>query len=131
MEPVTVQLPPYAELIGATVDHWNDGYPVIAVDYSDRVRGNPGTFHGGVLGGLADLAVTATLQARGIVGPDGRPFVTLNTTIEFLRGGLEMRTYARATIIRAGRRLACIKAEIWQDDPQTPCAMAIVNCSPA
>lgn len=131
MEAVTVDLPPYAELIGATIDHWSDGYPVIAVNYSVRVCGNPGTFHGGVLGGLADLAVTATLQARNLVGPDGAPFATLNATIEYLRGGLEMRTYARATIIRSGRRLACIKAEIWQDDPASPCAIAIVNCSPA
>jgi uncharacterized protein (TIGR00369 family) len=128
---VTVQLPPYAELIGASVDHWSDGYPVIAVDYSDRVRGNPGTFHGGVLGGLADLAVTATLQAMKLEGADGRPFEVLNTTIEYLRGGLEKRTFARAAIIRAGKRLACIKAEIWQDDPVSPCAIAIVNCSPA
>lgn len=128
MEAVTLRLPPYAELIGAALEEWSDGSSVIAVDYSERVRGNPGTFHGGVIGGLADLAVMIALHANNLVGPDGKPFTTLNTTIEYLRGGLEKRTFARASVIRSGKRLACLKAEIWQDDPASPCAIAIINC---
>ena len=48
-------------------------------------------------------------------------------TVEFLRGGTEQRTYAIGRVTRAGRRIANVSAEAWQDDHARPIASAWMN----
>lgn len=117
-------LPPYARLFGIALDRWEDGRPILSVDYGELVRGNPGTFHGGALGGLLELAALAALRA----GLDGAATLTpLNATVEYLRGAGERRTYAIGEVVRAGRRLANLRATAWQDGPDRPVATATFN----
>jgi uncharacterized protein (TIGR00369 family) len=119
-----LSLPPYARLFGITLDRWEGGSPILAVDYGDLVCGNPGTFHGGALGGLLGLAALAALRANS----DGAAVLTpLNATVEYLRGAGERRTYAIGEVVRAGRRLANLRAAAWQDDPDKPVATATFN----
>ena len=94
------------------------------MDYQDIICGNPGTFHGGALSALLEMAAVATLDAH--LGGAGR-LVPLNATVEFLRSAGEQRVFASARIIRAGRRLATVKATLWQDSPEKPVSTAIVN----
>ncbi|MFN5778201.1 MAG: hypothetical protein ACK44O_01835 [Novosphingobium sp.] len=37
-----------------------------------------------------------------------------------MRGGTEQVTYAKGTVTRAGRRVALVNAEAWQDDRAKP-----------
>lgn len=109
-------LPPYARTMGMEVDHVEDGAPVIAMDYAERVQGRPGFLHGGAIGGLLEMAAHAALQAElERQGSDFR-IKPVNISIEYLRGGVQERTYARGEVIRAGRRVANVRVEAWQGD---------------
>lgn len=117
-----ITLPPYAQTIGVTVDAWDGGRPVLAIDYGEAVSGNPGTFHGGVIAGLMEAAGLAAI---------GDGFRAINTTVEYLRGAGSQRLYAAGIVVRAGRRLSNVRVEAWQDDPSKPVATAVLNVVPA
>jgi uncharacterized protein (TIGR00369 family) len=124
---IAAGLPPYALALGIVVDHMEGAAPVLSFDFSEKVHGRPGFLHGGAIGGLLEMAAIAALRAalaeRGAV-PRLKP---VNVTVEFLRGGTQQRTFALGRVTRAGRRIANVSAEAWQDDPSRPIATAWMN----
>ena len=120
-------LPPYARTMGMEVDHVEDGAPVIAMDYAERVMGRPGFLHGGAIGGLLEMAAHAALRAE--LDRQGSTFriKPVNISIEYLRGGVQERTFARGEVIRAGRRVANVRVEAWQGDRSKLVASSWIN----
>ena len=117
---------PYAQTMGFEEQRDTDGRLVIAMPYSDGVRGRPGFVHGGALAGLLETIAYATLSEA--LGEDDRPLIKpVNVTATYMRGAVEVTTYARATIERLGKRIANIEAIAWQDDIEKPVAMAQIN----
>jgi uncharacterized protein (TIGR00369 family) len=117
---------PYAQTMGFEEQRGTDGRLVIAMPYSDGVRGRPGFVHGGALAGLLETVAYATLSEA--LGENDRPLIKpVNVTATYMRGAVEMTTYARATIERLGKRIANIEAIAWQDDINKPVAMAQIN----
>ncbi len=51
----------------------------------------------------------------------------INITVQFMRAGNEKRSFARARIVKLGRRTANLSVEAWQDDPLKPIASAVMN----
>lgn len=121
------ELPPYAVGLGIEVDHIEQGMPVLGVDFSDRIQGRPGFLHGGALGGLMEMAAIAALQAELARRGDSVRLKPINVAVEFMRGGTAQRTFAVGRVTRAGRRLACVSAEAWQDSRDKPIATALMN----
>ena len=121
-------LPPYAEALGIVIDHDEAGEPVLRVEFSTRVQGRPGFLHGGAMSGLMEMAAFAALRAelaaRGEASMQLKP---VNIQVEFMRGGTEQVTYAKGTVTRAGRRVALVNAEAWQDDRTKPIALAQIK----
>lgn len=121
-------LPPYAEALGIVIDHDEAGEPVLRVEFSTRVQGRPGFLHGGAMSGLMEMAAFAALRAelaaRGEATLQLKP---VNIQVEFMRGGTEQVTYAKGTVTRAGRRVALVNAEAWQDDRSKPIALAQIK----
>jgi uncharacterized protein (TIGR00369 family) len=118
-------LPPYAEALGISIDHDRDGDPVLTMEPSAKVLGRPGFIHGGALSGLMEMAAIAALRAE--LDRRGEAVVKLkpvNVQVEFMRGGTEQATFASGTVTRAGRRVALVNAEAWQDDRSKPIALA-------
>ena len=124
---IAATLPPYALALGIAVERIDGDAPILGLDFSEKVLGRPGFLHGGAIGGLLEMAAIAALRValaeRGAV-PRLKP---VNMTVEFLRGGTEQRTYAMGRVTRAGRRIANVSAEAWQDDPARPIASAWMN----
>jgi uncharacterized protein (TIGR00369 family) len=120
-------LPAYARAIGVTVDSWDCNRPVLAIDCRADLCGNPGMFHGGVVGALLEMAAVATLDADLRARQGETELVPINTTVEYLRAAGEQRTFASARIVRAGRRLANVQAVLWQESPEKPVSTANVN----
>jgi len=122
------KLPPYARTMGMDVDHIEDGgVPVIAMDFADKVQGRPGFLHDGAIGGLLEMAAHAALRAElQRQGSDSR-IKPVNISIEYLRGGLQERTFARGEVIRAGRRVANVRVEAWQGDRSKLVASSWMN----
>lgn len=117
-------LPPYAQALGIAVDHDEGGNPVLAVDFSDRVLGRPGFLHGGAMSGLMEMAAVAALRAELDRRGEKMRLKPVNIQVEFMRGGTEQRTFAMGTVTRAGRRVALVNAECWQDARAKPIALA-------
>lgn len=120
----SADLPPYARALGIAIDHDEDGDPVLYVDFSDRVLGRPGFLHGGAMSGLMEMAAMAALRAELARRGEDMTLKPVNVQVEFMRGGTEQRTFARGKVTRAGRRVALVNAECWQDDPAKPIALA-------
>ncbi len=123
----TDALPPYAQGLGIEIDHIEHGMPVLGVEFSDRMQGRPNFLHGGALGGLMEMAAIAALQAELHRRGDVVRLKPINVSVEFMRGGTPQRTFAVGRVTRAGRRLACVSAEAWQDNRDKPIATALMN----
>ena len=129
MEGIAIEpaLPPYARAMGIAFAGEDAGVPVLSLAFAEKVQGRPGYLHGGAISGLLEMAAIAALRAAVAErGPQLR-LKPVNVTVEFLRGGVEAETFARGRVTRAGRRIANVSAEAWQDDPARPIATAWMN----
>jgi len=119
-----VSLPPYADLLGLSVDPENDG--VLIMPFRDGVLGRPGFLHGGAISGLMEMAaIVAVRQALAEEG--GGRIKPINVTVDFMRGGRDKPTRAQGVVTRLGTRVANVEAIAWQDDRDKPIAAARLN----
>ncbi|TVR97859.1 MAG: PaaI family thioesterase [Rhodospirillales bacterium] len=77
--------------------------------------------HGGVIGALLEQAAILHLieQTEITVVPK-----IVNLSVDYLRPCLAADTFARGRVIKQGRRIANVRAEAWQADPERPVAAA-------
>ena len=107
---------PYA----ATLALRRDGARV-TMPFADGLTGRPGFLHGGAIAGLLENTAWVTvLDAL----PDGAKIKPISVTVDFLRGGASVETFAEAEIVRLGRRIANVLVTAWQDDRTKPIATA-------
>lgn len=118
-------LPPYAELLGLTLDHDADGHPIVAMAFADDLLGRPGFVHGGAIGGMLEMA--AWIALRHALGNDATSIKPINVTIDYMRGGRERTIWAAGSVTRLGARIANVAATAWQDDRDRPIAAARLN----
>jgi uncharacterized protein (TIGR00369 family) len=110
---------PYAEALG--VKRTKDGdREILAMPFGDHLIGRPGFLHGGAISGLTECAAWFMLGDT----LDDASFKPITVTVDFLRGGKMVETYATARIIRLGRRLAVVEAWGWQEDEASPIVRA-------
>ena len=126
-----ITLPPYAALLGICIDAQhrangsaNGDAPVLRMDFSDALAGRPGHLHGGAIAGLLDMAAHAALAANQIAVGQPIRFKQIGITIDFVRGGKELPTYARGRVTKLGKRVATVVVEAWQDEERTQIAAA-------
>lgn len=120
-------LPPYALALDMSVVDEQDGAPVIAMPFADRVQGRPGFLHGGAISGLLEMAAIAAIhRALRAKGSDSA-IKQVNVTIDFMRGGMGQMTYAVGEVTRLGRTMANVEARAWQDDQEKPIAMGYMH----
>lgn len=120
-------LPPYARAMGMRVEDLLDGAPVLAMDFADRVMGRPGYLHGGAIAGLLEIAAITALRAHLGTADGATRIKPVNISVEYLRGGVTVPTFARGQVIRAGRRIANVRAEAWQGERDKPLASCWMN----
>lgn len=116
--------------LGARLLRVEPGLCEIALPYSDRVTQQQGTFHGGALGALADIAGG---YAGLTMAPEGMEVVTVEYKINFLaaRQGGELRAVGR--VVRAGQRVIVVTAEVVHradDGRETVCALMQQTLAP-
>lgn len=120
-----MKLPPYADLLGASLQ-WEDGLPILAMPFGPDVLGRPGFVQGGAITGLIEVAALAALRHQ-LAGEGGGRVKPINVTIDFMRGGRERVTYAAGTVTRLGNRIANVEAIAWQESRDKPIASARMN----
>ncbi len=87
--------------------------------------GAPGRLHGGAVAGLMELA--ANRAVREALLDDAVALKPVSVTVDYLREGAPVDTFARAHINRLGRRVANVRVEAWQSDEAKPIAAARLN----
>jgi len=118
-------LPPYAELLRLRSETGDDGAPLFIMPFHDDVVGRPGFLHGGAIAGLLEFAAFATL--RQALGGRSATMKPINVTVDYMRAGHPLDTFAAATIERLGGRIANVEAQAWQKDRAEPIAAAQMN----
>jgi uncharacterized protein (TIGR00369 family) len=121
------KLPPYADALGIEMCEFQDGVPVLMVEFGPNVEGRPQHYHGGATAGLLENAGYAALRVRLIEEGREAQLKPVNITVQYLSAGKSRPSFAKGRITRLGRRNANIAVEAWQDDPDRPIATAIMN----
>jgi uncharacterized protein (TIGR00369 family) len=119
-------LPPYAELLGLSTRRADDGALLWVMPFRDEVVGRPGFLHGGAIAGLLEFAAFGTLY-DALAGEEGVTAKPINISVDFMRGGTDVETYAAAIVTRLGKRVANVEARAWQHDRAKPIAAARMN----
>src|SRR3954451_15304367 len=110
---------PFARCLGIRVG--DDG--TLVMPFSAKIIGNPilPAIHGGMTGAFLEttaiVSVTRELGALALPKPIG-------LTINYLRSGRALDSYASASIVKQGRRVVAFEAQAWQDDRSKPIASA-------
>jgi uncharacterized protein (TIGR00369 family) len=111
---------PYAKFLG--VEFELKGTELTAIlPYKDSLIGNPilPALHGGVVGAMMELTAVAQLLLTQGTGAIPK---TIDVSIDYLRSGRPVNTFARAHVTKLGRRIANVRVEAWQADRADPIA---------
>ena len=123
---------PYIRWLGIQFDRRGDELTAV-LPFDHKLIGNPllPAIHGGVTAAflevtaIVELAWTALWEdmEQGRIAPDAavpeslpRLPKTIDFTVDYLRSGLPRDAYARARVVRSGRRYASVHVEAWQDN---------------
>ena len=117
-----VEAIPYLRFLGFSADT-SSGELIGKMAYSDALIGNASlpALHGGAIGAL--LESTAILQAFWESETLMLPKI-VTITIDFLRSGRPLETFAKGVFTRQGRRVVNMSVEAWQEDRSRPIARA-------
>ena len=110
---------PFARCLGIRIGE--DGVPVMP--FSPHIIGNPilPAIHGGMTGAfLETAAIYGVTRELGVSAPP-KP---IGLTINYLRSGRALDSYAKVSIVKQGRRVVAFEAQAWQDSPTRPIASA-------
>lgn len=111
---------PYARFLDLSIEQRGDEITT-TLPFARKLVGNPllPALHGGVIG--AFLEMTALMQLIADSTSVSLP-KTIDITIDYLRSGRPVDTFARAVVSRLGRRVANVRAEAWQEEREKPIA---------
>ncbi|SCC92101.1 Thioesterase superfamily protein [Thiomonas sp. X19] len=107
----------------ASIEHLAHGRADIRLPHSERVSQQQGSFHGGAMGALADIAAG---YAAMTVAPEGLEVATVEYKINFLAACSGGTLLARGRVVRAGRRIIITAANVVHqadDGRETLCAV--------
>jgi uncharacterized protein (TIGR00369 family) len=110
---------PFARCLGIRLDDRG----TLMMPFSPKIIGNPilPAIHGGMTGAfLETTAIVGVARELGISAPP-KP---IGLTINYLRSGRALDSFADVSIVKQGRRIVAFEARAWQDDPDKPIATA-------
>jgi len=131
---------PYIQFLGIQFERRGDELTAI-LPFKDDLIGNPmlPALHGGATAAFLEVTAIITLNwsllwadmesgalDAAALNAQTLPRLpkTIDFTVDYLRSGLPRDAYARAQIIRSGRRYASVRVEGWQDNRARPFAQA-------
>jgi acyl-coenzyme A thioesterase PaaI-like protein len=113
---------PYAQTMGISLA-LQAGELLGVMKFGEHLIGNPmlPALHGGAICALLESTAIFQLLWEGELTTAPR---TIGLTVEYLRSGRPVDTFARGFTTRQGRRVANVRVEAWQDDRARPIAVA-------
>ena len=107
---MTLEKVPFAKRLGIELDSQEPGHAVMSMKIRDEHKQNHGVVHGGGVAALIDSAMAFAIMT--ILGEDERT-TTVDLTIHYLRPLTEGTARASARVVRAGRRVITVSAELF------------------
>jgi len=104
---------PFAHLLGIEVEEVASGTATLSLEIRNELKQNHGVVHGGAVASLIDTATAFAIITQ--LKPEER-VSTVDLTISYLRPLSEGHVKAVARVLRAGRRLFVVSAEVFDDD---------------
>lgn len=112
---------PFARLLGIELDGIEPGTATLGLTIRHELTQNHGVVHGGAVASLIDTATAFAILS--LLAPKER-ITTVDLTINYLRPLTAGRATARAQVVRAGRRLVVVSADVF-DNAGTLAATAL------
>jgi uncharacterized protein (TIGR00369 family) len=111
---------PYAQFLGVRAELAGDEMTLI-MPFAEHLIGNTSlpALHGGIVGSFMEMTALAQLSVSVGLARQARP---IDVTVEYLRSGRPVISFARAQIKRVGRRVANVHVECWQEARSKPIA---------
>ena len=115
-----LQRVPYVRFLGMRAELAGDEMTAV-LPFAPHLVGNTNipALHGGVIGAFLEMTALAQLS---VTQSSTKVHKTIDVTIEYLRPGRALTTYARADLRKVGRRVANVQVEAWQDSRTQPVA---------
>jgi uncharacterized protein (TIGR00369 family) len=104
---------PFAQLLGIELDDIGPGTATLSLLVRKELKQNHGVVHGGAIASLIDTATAFAILS--LLTPKER-VTTVDLTISYLRPLTGGRIKAQAKVLRAGRRLFVVSADIFDKD---------------
>ena len=111
---------PYARFLGVRMELHGDEMTGI-LPFAEHLIGNPSlpALHGGVVGAFMEMTALLQLSIVESLSRQPRP---VDVSIDYLRSGRPVDTFARTVIKKVGRRIANVQVEAWQESRAAPIA---------
>ena len=109
---MTLDHVPFAKLLGIEVDSVEPGHAVLSMKLRDDLMRNNDIAHGGAIATLIDSAMAIAIMAQLA---ENERTVTVDLTIHYLRPISEGTARASARVVRAGKRVITVSAELFDD----------------
>ena len=115
---------PFARCLGIRIGE--DG--ALIMPFSPKIVGNPilPAIHGGIIGAL--LETTAIAGVTRDLGVSALP-KPIGLTINYLRSGRALDSYANVSIVKQGRRVVALKPKLGRTTPPSPSPQhSVISC---
>jgi uncharacterized protein (TIGR00369 family) len=116
-----VETVPFARLLGIELESVGKGTATLGLEIRKELTQNHGVVHGGAIASLIDTSTAFAIIS--LLDPEEK-VTTVDLTISYLRPITTGRITAAARVIRAGRRLFVVSAEVL-DPGGKPAATAL------
>lgn len=100
---------PYVRLIGMQLTGIRDGEASVSLKMRDELRQPHGLLHGGATASVIDTAMAFAVVTK--LSPDEKAS-TVDLNVYYLRPVTDGEIYCTARIVKAGRRLLTVSAEV-------------------
>ena len=104
---------PYAHFLGLELDEVSSGTATLGLNLRKELMQNHGVVHGGAIASLIDSATAFAIIS--LLAPKEK-VTTVDLTISYLRPLTRGRITAVAKVVRAGRRLLVVSAEVMDNN---------------
>ena len=101
---------PFAKLLGIEVESMEPGHAVLSMQIRDDLKRNGGIAHGGAVATLIDSAMAFAIIPTLA---ENEHSITVDLTIHYLRPLSEGTARASARVVRAGKRVITVSAELF------------------
>jgi uncharacterized protein (TIGR00369 family) len=110
---MTLDNVPFAKLLGIEVEAVEPGHAVLTMPIRNELKQNHGVAHGGSIAAVIDSAMALAIMP--LLAENERT-TTVDLTIHYLRPLTAGTARASARVVRAGKRVITVSAELVDED---------------